>query len=256
MSDKRQLREEMSEFERDLQSLSPRPSGVDRDRLMFLAGQASATADRENGTAVASSRRRNARFWQTATAVLSLTTIGLATALWQQPAPQVVERIVYLPLPVPDEQTAPVIDTPAAVAAPLEAQRSVAQHAGASNDATASTPPASESHGLRQNVLPPENVAMPRLFSSSQGNRDGAFKDAPAVSSPHYLHLRQQVLEHGLDALPESRIVESTALASAPLTRQEMLAQLLEDFPKEEPQRATSRSFFDWLFPATSKENL
>ncbi len=32
---------QLSEFERALSSLAPRPSGVDRDRLMFLAGQMS-----------------------------------------------------------------------------------------------------------------------------------------------------------------------------------------------------------------------
>ncbi len=64
--------EKLSELERLLASLPPRPAALDRDRLLFRAGQAS---------------MRRHRFWPWATAVMSAATACLALILMTQPMP-------------------------------------------------------------------------------------------------------------------------------------------------------------------------
>lgn len=76
---------ELSDFERQLQSLRPNSAALDRDRLMFLAGAVQA-------------RLRSQRPWLLAsTNVLSALAAGLVVAVVWRPAPRVVERIVYRP---------------------------------------------------------------------------------------------------------------------------------------------------------------
>jgi hypothetical protein len=78
---------ELTALEEALRRLAPAPAALDRDRLLFRAGQAAAP------------RRW---FWPAATAVSTATASVLAVLLACRPAP-VVERIV----PVPVERPAP-----------------------------------------------------------------------------------------------------------------------------------------------------
>jgi hypothetical protein len=73
-----------------LAHLKPRPAALDRDTLMFRAGQASAP------------RRWK---WPLATAASTLVAIGLGVALLLRPQPPAVERIKYVEVKVPVPQT-------------------------------------------------------------------------------------------------------------------------------------------------------
>jgi hypothetical protein len=71
-----------------LRGLAPRAGGLDRDALMFRAGRASAP-------------RRWA--WPLATAASAAAALALGVLMWArpEPAPRVVERVVYLPAESP-----------------------------------------------------------------------------------------------------------------------------------------------------------
>lgn len=99
---------DLSALEAALASLTPRADRLDRDRLMFLAGRASA----------APPPSPRLRTWQAAFAAMSAVAASLLVALVVQPGPQVVERIVPFalesssarpvaanrePAPLPDE---------------------------------------------------------------------------------------------------------------------------------------------------------
>jgi hypothetical protein len=90
MSEKR-LNEELAAVEAALASLTPVPSTIQRDQLLFLAGQAAAAS-------VASRRRRRfaAWLWPCATSASLLVAAGFG-ALWAAGrTPQIVERVVYV----------------------------------------------------------------------------------------------------------------------------------------------------------------
>ena len=77
---------EMTEFETSLSSLSPARSAVNRDAIMFRAGQRS--------------MQRN-WVWPSATAALTLISLGEAALLATRPTPEprIIERIVEVPAP-------------------------------------------------------------------------------------------------------------------------------------------------------------
>lgn len=82
MSEQRPFPEEMSNFseearniERLLQSLEPRASRINRDRLMFLAGEASMGASRQT-------RFGRVRVWAWPTATVCSVCLGLGIGLW------------------------------------------------------------------------------------------------------------------------------------------------------------------------------
>ncbi len=81
----------LTELESALKALAPAPAVVDRDRLMFEAGAASA---RRTGSAA----RRWA--WPSIAAALALIVAGESTALVFRPGPRVVERVVVVREPV------------------------------------------------------------------------------------------------------------------------------------------------------------
>ena len=151
-----------------LTAASPAPPRIDRDRLMFLAGAASAMVPPEPRTpgtpwvpapltpAKGSGFRVHEGYaWPAATAALAATSLALATALFLRPAPP--ERIVYLPQPVES-----------------------------GNGASAS--------GGRQ---PPEAILV-----ASQNTPAQVRVVAPATAHQHnYLRSRDVALRFGLDAL-------------------------------------------------------
>ena len=73
-------------FERVLSQFTPAPPSIDRDRLMFVAGQASAQSSTEYSVL---STQYSGRHWQwpASTAVFAATSIALAIALALRPSP-------------------------------------------------------------------------------------------------------------------------------------------------------------------------
>lgn len=79
---------DLAAFEAALLPLVPSPSTVDRDRLMFLAGQAAGRR-----------RRRGAWLWPGTALAATLLAGAMGFLLAARAQPQVVERIVYVPSP-------------------------------------------------------------------------------------------------------------------------------------------------------------
>ncbi len=86
MSEER-MSHDLAAVEAALASLRPAPSALDRDRLMFLGGQASARRQRAWGASW---------LWPCATAATVLVACTLGVLLAGRSGPQVVERIVYV----------------------------------------------------------------------------------------------------------------------------------------------------------------
>ncbi len=78
-------------FEAELSALAPRAVRLDRDRLMFLAGQAAAGAPAD-----AQPPRR--WIWPVSFSAMSAVAASLLVLLILRPAPQIVERIVRVPV--------------------------------------------------------------------------------------------------------------------------------------------------------------
>jgi hypothetical protein len=90
-----------------LKALQPAPAALDRDRLMYRAGQSAAAA--------------RCRSWRWATALSSTTALALGVALLGQPAPEPIIRVVEVRVPqaLPQAQAAPAEATaPASMPAP------------------------------------------------------------------------------------------------------------------------------------------
>ena len=77
----------LAALEKSLTALVPVPGRIDRDQLLFRAGQASV--------------RTRPWLWPTSTALLAVVATVLGTALVMRPAPAPVDRIVYVPVPQP-----------------------------------------------------------------------------------------------------------------------------------------------------------
>jgi hypothetical protein len=104
MSGKYESPDELKPLERQLAALAPAGPRIERDRLMFLAGVASASPSGElepRGT-VALPRR----MWPVATGAFAATSLALLVALFTRPAPQ--PQVVYVPAaPAPDNRVLP-----------------------------------------------------------------------------------------------------------------------------------------------------
>ncbi len=79
---------ELKAIESILGELVPRSSRLDRDKLMFQAG-----------AMLSRGARRRAWVWPAMTAVLGAVLCGESIFLAGRPAPQVVERVVFVPAP-------------------------------------------------------------------------------------------------------------------------------------------------------------
>src|SRR5206468_691136 len=87
-----------------LRALTPRPATLDRDAVLFRAGQAAAP------------RRW---LWPAATAASAALALTLGLMLVLRPAPRPIERVVYVPVerPAPPAPAAPVAEEPSSVPA-------------------------------------------------------------------------------------------------------------------------------------------
>lgn len=123
--------------ERLLKSYSPTLPQIDRDRLMFLAGQASALASGGPGTAAQQwsvpgqldapqsfatakltlpARRASHGLWPASTAAFAATSLALAIALVVRPLPQ--PQVAYVERPAPVELTQGNVETSRDAASP------------------------------------------------------------------------------------------------------------------------------------------
>jgi hypothetical protein len=73
----------LAALEKSLSALTPAPGRIDRDQLLFRAGQAS--------------MKGRVWLWPSATALVTLVAVGLGIALAQRPVSPLVERVVYIP---------------------------------------------------------------------------------------------------------------------------------------------------------------
>ena len=162
---------DLSELEAALAALVPRAERLNRDRLMFLAGQAS--VESKNGqpgspaSATARPRRRAGWAWPAAFATMTGVAASLLVALAIRPAPQVTERIVERIVTAP--------------AAPQEPAAAVAQG----------------------RVEPESAVDSPAMLAALPDWLAWEPFPQPAVSTKHepsYPELRKQVLLHGLES--------------------------------------------------------
>jgi hypothetical protein len=166
MSDERR---ELNDLAAALAALAPAGSTIDRDELMYRAGQASAVASRP------SARRW---LWPLATAacVLVSATAGFqAASRW---SPQVVERIVHVPAPpppsaLPERRLAPAVDG-------AVAQRPAREESNLATDNSASY------FHLRQQAIAGGIDSLP-MASAASGPQ-------VAVSQQTYWQLQQELL--------------------------------------------------------------
>jgi hypothetical protein len=191
--------EDRAELERALASLVPRASQIDRDRFLFLAGQASA----EPG------RRRSSYAdwaWPAATLVSSTAAVVLFAVLVMRPEPG--SR-----LDASSPRTAADVD---------------ANELG-SSDPIDPGPNSRHSDWARQTVIKDHaaNAAARRTPSTTMNA-----ELADLRSRPNYLRLRSFVLAHGVSALPEYKAGAATRTTSrrdaAPWTQRALLEELLE----------------------------
>lgn len=99
---------ELTEIEAALGSLAPAPSRLDRDLVLFRAGQARPVR----------SRPTSSRLWPALAASLAALAIVQGVMLAARPGPRVVERIVYIATPAAPS----VSQTPAPAVAEAESQ--------------------------------------------------------------------------------------------------------------------------------------
>jgi hypothetical protein len=111
--------QDVNDVERVLRTLRPASPQLDRDRLMFLAGQASAGSAAPTNAA----RARPSIFWPSAAAAMTLVSLGLGTTLALRPS-VVIERVVQAPVV---QREAVKEDPPLPIAPPAESPRAIAE---------------------------------------------------------------------------------------------------------------------------------
>jgi hypothetical protein len=136
------LNQDLAAVEAALTSLSPAPSTLDRDRVMYLAGQASGRRQRAS---------RASWLWPCTTAATVLVACTLGVLLAGRSQPQMVERIVYV-----------------------------------------------------ESGRPGDTEVRPHEASVAEGGRESLIPSREQLPLD-YLKLRQLVLAHGIDALPEPK---------------------------------------------------
>ncbi len=224
---------ELSELETALAALVPRAERLNRDRLMFLAGQASAESKIGIGTGgagvspataagtaaphcpVGRPWRRAAWAWPTAFAAMTGIAASLLLALAIRPAPQVSERIVER-----------IVTTPSPPA-PLPKREG--------NYSPSPAAPLPEAEGSFSPVVAapvPDWLAL-MLFPQPDVNKK---------CEPSYPQLRKQVLLHGLESwklwAPETSV--AGRVDKEPATAGEELKRLLEQEGDESPRQGLS----------------
>ena len=114
MSEERLSKDEAG-FEATLAGLRPATAGLDRDRVMYLAGLAAGKC-RQAGT-IRRGAWRTAWLWPCTTAAALLLALGAIG--WMAAGPRVVERVVFVESPAPPAASPSVAEiAPAGAASP------------------------------------------------------------------------------------------------------------------------------------------
>jgi hypothetical protein len=188
--------QELKTLESALGSLPPAALRLDRDRLMYLAGQASGQPQ-----VPAAGGPGRSWFWPTATAAMGAVAAALLLLVLNSPGPQVIERVVYIP------------------------SDAVSQTDERTNDAIAAQP-----HG-RELAL---QRWAPRVEPGSSFG-SGLLGLIDPVERPEYLRVRDQVLAFGVDTWQRPAAGGSSQPGQAPSYR-EALDSLLRPNPTTRPE--------------------
>ena len=105
MSEKEEFTEDLKVFESQLASLVPRTDRLDRERLMFLAGQQSVMGNGPACAAGAQSRRSRHLAWPVAFSAMTAVAVVLGVMLSVRPEPKPIVRFVKVPVAVPAEES-------------------------------------------------------------------------------------------------------------------------------------------------------
>ncbi len=116
MSNESEDQGSLESVEQALAGFTPAPPRLDRDRLMFLAGQASTQASVHTEKLALPAGRAN-WLWPASTAALAATSLALAAALLVRPMPQ--PQVVYRDRPV-------LVQPPRGIQSPPAHERDVA----------------------------------------------------------------------------------------------------------------------------------
>ncbi|MEX2173392.1 MAG: hypothetical protein WD872_03460 [Pirellulaceae bacterium] len=196
--------EELRVVEQLLAAVAPVAPRLDRDRLMFLAGQASASA---SGRRLQASGRRGApdgddlphgedigklthparqlrRAWPVATAALAATSLALAIALFLRPQPTTRVEIVYRDRPAPaiaPERVAAAMPEKIESTDALPTARAFARR--------------TRTEVLASNYLRTRDIAL-RLGLDALGTAPGGSGDG-SVTAPTYRSLLEGLLSSG-----------------------------------------------------------
>jgi hypothetical protein len=218
------LNEEDQATESLLKVFEPAASGINRDRLMYLAGRASALAEAATPQPSHSLKVGGDRawIWPAATAVMSAISLALAIALLVRPAPSIADR---------DERVQP---------APSHRQEPQA-------------PEAIESESLVHDSIPVEGNRVEVVVHRS----DKSAPVAPSVgaSARRYLEQRELALQHGVDALPVSA-APAASVARVALPQRKLLDELLPAGVRETSSADPFGEFFSWPSLNPSEDNL
>ena len=172
----------LQRFEAELAALAPRAAQLDRDHLMFLAGQASAGLPAGGHLS-----RRWA--WPAAFSAMSALAASLLLMLVIRPAPQVIEKIVRVPVE--------------AVPGPVATQANGEQYAASLGQAISSE--------------------LPRAVVAKHP------RQREPAESAEYLDLRDRVLAMGIDSWQSQSRPSGGGSDAAPVNYHDLLDSLLRD---------------------------
>jgi len=215
-----ELAPELKALEAELAALCPRTDRLSRDRLMFLAGQASVAA-KASGRAPFGA----AWGWPAALAAMTAAAASLLGILFWRPQPHFVERIVERPVERTDRDAA---------AAHAQHGRPIVKD---------QTPPQPD----QQRIETPPAAQQTHLASARPGLPGYADWAGLRWQAP-YPRLRDQVLARGLDswAAPAPVPAQQSAGAPAAPSYRQLLDSLLEgrDSAKTLPERPAKTTSF------------
>jgi hypothetical protein len=215
--------ENLTAFEAAMASLAPRSDRIDRDRLMFLAGQVSADVGRDRCAASAGENRAMSAAirpvvrrwaWPAAFGLMSAVAATLFAALASRPTSDLATQ---RPQPA-DVATASAREA----VLPKDSERSLTANASAANDAQQNG-----QASLRSESFWIELLARAVEWARSVDRR---------ATQKTYAEIRDAVLRDGIDAWASERGSfpahgATTAVAQTPLTQQQLLDELLNQTP-------------------------
>jgi hypothetical protein len=207
-----------------LKCFAPASSGIDRDRLMFLAGRAAGLAEaaRPQPSPTSRTNGRHAWVWPAATAVMSAVSLLLAIALFVRPASSIADRDGAPPAPAHNQPP----------------------------------PQLPQADGARVVVDSPSPVEGERVASDMRPRAASSDAVQSAGSRTRsYLRQREIALTHGIDALPESP-APAASVAGAALPQRELLEELLPGGARQASGSGPFGEFFSWPSFHHSEDNL